>query len=385
MSKLENSKKTINHHLIGEPGSVAQLATPALIIQKDVFDANVQAMKEHCARNGLSLRPHSKTHKSVTIAKIQIKAGAVGVCCAKLGEAEVMSAGGIESILITSPLITAQAVARLMTLNAKTPDLMVVVDHPENVETLAAAAVSAGKPLSVLIDLDIGLHRTGIAPGEGALELAQDIARHASLTFKGLQAYAGHLMHIDEFEERRKKSLEEMQRLKTMRDALKELEIDCAIISGGGTGTYNIDPEANVLTELQGGSYIFMDRQYNAVLGPKDTPPLFDASLFVQMTVVSKNTPGIVTTDAGFKSFATDAEDPPQLVAGAPEGANFFFFGDEQGGIFLPDGQDLALGHVLTALTPHCDPTVNLYDVYHVVEGDMLIDIWPIEARGCSS
>ena len=385
MSTLENSKRTINHHLIGEPGSVAQLATPALIIQKDVFDANIQAMKEHCVRNGLSLRPHSKTHKSVTIAKIQIEAGAVGVCCAKLGEAEVMSAGGIESILITSPLITAQAVARLMTLNAKTPDLMVVVDHPENVETLAAAAVSAGKSLSVLIDLDIGLHRTGIAPGEGALELAQDIARHASLTFKGLQAYAGHLMHIDEFEERRKKSLEEMQRLKTMRDALKELDIDCAIISGGGTGTYNIDPEANVLTELQGGSYIFMDRQYNAVLGPKDTPPLFDASLFVQMTVVSKNTPGIVTTDAGFKSFATDAEDPPQLVAGAPEGANFFFFGDEQGGIFLPDGQDLALGHVLTALTPHCDPTVNLYDVYHVVEGDMLIDIWPIEARGCSS
>jgi len=385
MSTLENSKRTINHHLIGEPGSVAQLATPALIIQKDVFDANVQAMKEHCVRNGLSLRPHSKTHKSVTIAKIQIEAGAVGVCCAKLGEAEVMSAGGIESILITSPLITAQAVARLMTLNAKTPDLMVVVDHPENVETLAAAAVSAGKSLSVLIDLDIGLHRTGITPGEGALELAQDIARHASLTFKGLQAYAGHLMHIDEFEERRKKSLEEMQRLKTMRDALKELDIDCAIISGGGTGTYNIDPEANVLTELQGGSYIFMDRQYNAVLGPKDTPPLFDASLFVQMTVVSKNTPGIVTTDAGFKSFATDAEDPPQLVAGAPEGANFFFFGDEQGGIFLPDGQDLALGHVLTALTPHCDPTVNLYDVYHVVEGDMLIDIWPIEARGCSS
>ena len=385
MSKLENSTKTINHHLIGEPGSVAQLATPALIIQKDVFDANVLAMKEHCARNGLALRPHSKTHKSVTIARTQIEAGAVGICCAKLGEAEVMSAGGIESILITSPLVTAQAVARLMTLNAKTPDLMVVVDHPENVETLAAAAVAAGKPLSVLIDLDIGLHRTGIAPGEGALALAQDIARHANLTFKGLQAYAGHLMHIDEFEERRKKSLKGMQLLEAMRDALKELEIDCPIISGGGTGTFNIDPEANVLTELQGGSYIFMDRQYNAVLGPKDTPPLFDASLFVQMTVVSKNTPGIVTTDAGFKSFATDAEDPPLLVAGAPEGANFFFFGDEQGGIFLPDGQDLALGHVLTALTPHCDPTVNLYDVYHVVEGDTLIDIWPIEARGCSS
>lgn len=385
MSTLENSKKTINHHLIGEPGSVAQLATPALIIQKEVFDANIRAMTQHCARNGLALRPHSKTHKSVTIARTQIEAGALGVCCAKLGEAEIMSAGGIESILITSPLITAQAVARLMTLNAKTPDLMVVVDHPENVETLAAAAVSAGKPLSVLIDLDIGLHRTGIAPGEGALELAQAIARHASLTFKGLQAYAGHLMHIDEFEERRTKSLEGMQRLKTMRDALKELEIDCSIISGGGTGTYNIDPEANVLTELQGGSYIFMDRQYNAVLGPQQTPSLFDPSLFVQMTVISKNTPGIVTTDAGFKSFATDAEDPPQLVAGAPEGATFFFFGDEQGGIFLPDGQDLALGHVLTALTPHCDPTVNLYDVYHVVEGDMLIDIWPIEARGCSS
>jgi len=370
--------------MIGEPGSRALIPTPALVLDLDAFERNVARMAEHCKVNGLSIRPHAKTHKSVAIAKAQVAAGALGVCCAKLGEAEAMAEGGIGSILITSPVVTGQGLDRLMALNAKVPDLMVVVDHPDNARALAAAASEAKRTLKVLVDLDVGLHRTGIRPGDDATDLAELLDAAEFLQLRGLQAYAGHLMHIHDFAERREKSLAAMKMLGDQRDALKAKGLCCDIVSGGGTGSYNIDPEAKVLTELQGGSYIFMDKQYNDVaLGNGASFP-FETSLFVQMSVVSNNTKNLATTDAGFKSFSTDAE-PPQLLSGGPEGAGYFFFGDEQGGILLPDGAHLPLGSVLTAMTPHCDPTVNLYDFYHVVRGDRLVDIWPIEARGRSA
>lgn len=370
--------------MIGWQGSRALIPTPALVLDLDAFEGNVARMAEHCKVNGLSVRPHAKTHKSVTIAKAQVAAGALGVCCAKLGEAEAMAAGGIESILITSPIVTAQGIGRLMALNAKLPELMVVVDNPENGRALAAAAKESSRVLNVLIDLDVGLHRTGIRPGEAAVSLAELLDAAEFLQLRGLQAYAGHLMHIHDFAERREKSLIAMRVLGEQRDALKARGLPCDIVSGGGTGSYNIDPEAKVLTELQGGSYIFMDKQYNDVALGNGAHFPFETSLFVQMSVVSNNTKNLATTDAGFKSFSTDAE-PPKLLSGAPEGAGYFFFGDEQGGVLLPDGASLPLGSVLTAMTPHCDPTVNLYDAYHVVRGDTLVDIWPIEARGRSA
>lgn len=374
----------VNEGLIGKPGSRAGLATPALVLDLDAFERNVATMAEHCRRNGLSLRPHAKTHKSVAIAKAQIAAGAIGQCCAKLGEAEAMGAGGVESIVITSPVVTAQGIARAMALNAKISDLMLTVDNPANATALAEAAKAAGKPLKVLVDLDPGLHRTGIAPGEPVLALAKQVHASGSLTLRGLQCYAGHVMHIEDFVARREKSLVAMKLLGETRDALKAAGLPCDIVSGGGTGSFDIDPEARVLTELQGGSYIFMDKQYNDVHGGNGASMPFETSLFVQMSVVSNNTRNLATTDAGFKAFSTDAA-PPVLHSGAPEGSAYFFFGDEQGGIALPQGASLPLGASLTAVTPHCDPTVNLYDCYHVVRGDTLVAIWPIEARGKSA
>ncbi|MEQ9144042.1 MAG: DSD1 family PLP-dependent enzyme [Parvibaculaceae bacterium] len=377
----------VNEKLVGTPGSRARMATPALVIDLPAFEANLSKMAAHCAASGLTLRPHAKTHKCAEIARRQIAAGAVGICCAKLGEAEALGAEGIGSILLTSPVVTPFAIERLMALNAALDDLIVAVDNPENAATLSEAGEQAGKPLQVVMDLDIGLHRTGIRPGDDALALARQIEESPYLRFKGLQAYGGHLMHIEGFAERREKSLAAMAELAAMRDRLAADGIACEILTGGGTGTFDIDPEAQVLTELQGGSYIFMDKQYNDV-GGRDGTSLADAfqtSLFVQMSVVSNNTPKLATTDAGFKSFSTDA-DPPVLADGAPEDASFFFFGDEQGGVLLSSANEkLALGTVLTAVTPHCDPTVNLYDAYHVVEGDRLVAIWPIEARGKSA
>jgi len=374
----------VNEDLIGKPGSRAELATPALVLDLDAFERNVAKMADHCKRNGLSLRPHSKTHKSLDIARAQLAAGAVGQCCAKLGEAETMGEGGVESLIVTSPIVTPRGIARAMALNAKISDLMLTVDNPENAKALAAAAKAAGKPLKVLVDLDPSLHRTGIAPGEPAMALAKQIHADDNLILRGLQCYAGQVMHIEDFATRREKSLVAMKTLGETRDAFKAAGLPCDICSGGGTGSFDIDPEAHVLTELQGGSYIFMDKQYNDVKAGNGASVPFETSLFVQMSVISNNTPGLVTTDAGFKAFSTDAE-APVLLSGAPEGAAYFFFGDEQGGIALPDGGTLPLGASLTAITPHCDPTVNLYDCYHVVRDDTLVAIWTINARGKSA
>jgi len=372
----------VNAPLIGRADGRARLSTPALIVDLPSLRENIAAMAAHCRALGLDLRPHTKTHKSVHLAKLQIEAGAVGVCCAKLGEAEAMVAGGVGRVLITSPVVAPFAVERLMRLNELADELIVVVDHIDNAHALDEAASVTGQSLRVLIDVDVGLHRTGIAPGTSLLALGKFVRDAKHLAFFGIQGYAGHIMHVHAFKERKTKSLEVMGLLKEARDALAAIGLDCPIVTGGGTGTIDIDPDAGVLTDIQGGSYLFMDKQYLDVEGK--SAPLFRPSLFVDTTVISVNTPGIATTDGGFKSFSTDA-DPPVIHAGAPEGTSYMFFGDEQGLLLYPDkDHSLPLGARVTCLTPHCDPTVNLYDHYHVVEEGRLVDIWPIEARGRS-
>ncbi len=375
----------LNAALIGKAGSARELATPALVIDLASFERNVVAMQEHCNRAGLKLRPHAKTHKCAEIARRQIAAGAVGQCCAKLGEAEALAEAGIDGLLVTSPVVTAQAFARVSKLNARLGEFMIVADSAVCVDGYAQAARASGKRLKVLVDVDVGLHRTGIAPGEPALALARKIAADPQLQFMGLQGYAGQLQHVPVFEERRTQSLAALKLLRDTRDAIAAAGIPCPIVSGGGTGTFNIDGEARVFTELQAGSYIFMDKQYGEVRIANAAPLPFETSLFVQTSVISTTVPGFATTDAGLKSFATEAG-APIIHSGAPDGANYFFFGDEQGGIMLggPD-KALALGASLRCSAPHCDPTVNLYDAYHVVVGDRLAAIWPIEARGRSA
>lgn len=389
------ARLTPNAHMLGQQGSARALNTPALVLDLDAFDRNLTRMMVHCKQAGLDLRPHAKTHKSLEIARRQMAAGAVGICVAKLGEAEVMGRGGIGSVLITSPVVKEDAIRRLIALNNEIPDLMVCVDNMDNAEDLARAASpdqGSTRPLKVLVDLDIGLHRTGIAPGEGAAGLAAFMAASPGLSFMGLQAYAGHLMHVADYAERRDKSLEAMAMLGGMRDMLLEQSISCKVLTGGGTGTWDIDPEAGVLTDLQAGSYLFMDTEYNAV-GQKEGPGQpFETSLTIQTTVVSANTPGIATTDAGIKSMATDQKEF-RIASGAPDGTAYFLFGDEQGGLLFSDKKDgaegekntLRPGAVLNLETPHCDPTVNLYDCYHVVQDGTLVDIWPVDTRGRSA
>ncbi|MBS0276423.1 MAG: DSD1 family PLP-dependent enzyme [Proteobacteria bacterium] len=375
----------LNRDLIGVPGGRAMLATPALVIDLDAMERNIAAMAAHAKKHNIALRPHAKTHKCSEIAKLQIAAGALGICCAKLGEGEALAEAGIDSILLTSPVVTERGIARVMALNAKIGELRVTCDNAAVAKRLDAAARASGKKLRVVVDIDPGLGRTGIRPGDGAVALVEQVAKSEGLIFDGLQCYAGQVQHMESPNERRAASLNAMKELAELRDQLKAKGIAIPLLSGGGTGTFDIDPDAKTLTELQVGSYIFMDKQYNEVWEkPGDRPP-FEPSLFVQTTVVSANREGLATTDAGFKAFATDAGNPA-IFRGAPDGANYFFFGDEQGGIFYPaQNGKLDVGAVILCIVPHCDPTVNLYDRYHGVRGDVLESIWTIEARGRSA
>jgi len=349
----------------------AEIATPALVIDLDAFERNVARMAEHCRANGVSLRAHSKTHKCAEVSRRQIAAGAIGQCCAILDEAEHLAAAGIENILITSPLVSENSVRRLIALNARARGLMAVADSAEAVSRLSQAAFTAGQTLTLLVDIDVGHHRTGIAPGEPAAALAAQIAQSPGLKFAGIQGYAGHVQHIADRAEREAASGEAIEKLRITRDLLKGRGLAPRIVSGAGTGSFDIDPARQVLTELQCGSYVFMDRQYNDVW--VDGPP-FETSLFVLSRVVSANQPDMVTTDAGLKAFSTDA-DPP-LIAYGPKGATYSFFGDEYGKVRLADGQGARAGEAVVCVTPHCDPTVNLYGHYVVIRGSEVVDRW---------
>ena len=374
----------LNEDLIGVAGGRWRLQTPALVLDLDALERNLAHMAAHAKKHAIALRPHAKTHKSVAIANLQIGAGALGICCAKLGEAEALAEGGIESILITSPVVSEAGIARLMALNARPRELMAVCDNAEIAARLDAVARAAGKKLKILVDIDPGMSRTGIKPGD-APALVQQVARAQGLEYVGLQCYAGQVQHMESPNERRDASLSALKELAGLRDALTKMGLAPKILSGGGTGTFDIDPDARTLSELQVGSYVFMDRQYNDVwLKPGDRPP-FETALTVQTTIISANRSGLATTDAGLKAFATD-DGVPVIVHGASPGAQYFFFGDEQGGIFYSEETGkLRPADVVACVVPHCDPTVNLYDRYHVVRGDTLIALWPIEGRGRSA
>lgn len=373
---------TLHAHLIGRQGSRADLNTPVLVLDRDALDRNIAALAALTARHGVGLRPHAKTHKSVDIAKCQLAAGALGVCCAKIGEAEALVEGGVTGILITSPVAAPRAIERLAALAKRAGGLMAVVDHPAVAERIDATLGAEGAALDVIIDIDPGIARTGVASPEAAVDLARTIATLPRLTFRGVQFYCGSQQHIEDFAERRAAIVERTAYLQSAIDALAGAGFRPEIVTGSGTGTHRIDLELGVFTELQTGSYIFMDKQYLDcdLTGERDVP--FETALGVDARVVSANHSGLVTIDAGIKSLSSDGG-AAVVRRGAPESAFFAFMGDEHSALIAPDiGKQLAPGDPVTLTVPHCDPTVNLYDHYHVVSGDTLVAIWPVSARG---
>jgi D-serine deaminase-like pyridoxal phosphate-dependent protein len=361
------------------------LPTPALLLDLDAFDFNVRKMADHARNSGRALRPHAKTHKCPQIARELIRAGAVGACAAKLSEAETMAAFGIGGLLVTAAIAGPGKIARAVHLAKNNRDIIFTTDSAENVRQLndAAATVKCSPPLVVNLAVELLLFpRTGVAPGEPALALAQLIDSLPHVSFSGLQAYDGASAHVVGFENRRRRSLESMSRAVETRCLLERHGIACELLTGGSTGTYNIDTNIDGITEIQPGSFLFMDVEYGKI-GGQDGPVYrdFRTSLTVLSTVIHSRA-GVAIVDAGVKAFATDTPFAPELKNRGD--IAYIWAGDEYGRLELSAGGGPQYGDRLEFVVPHCDPTVNLYDRIFGVRGECVELAWPIAARGKS-
>jgi D-serine deaminase-like pyridoxal phosphate-dependent protein len=364
--------------ILGRPGSADRIPTPAAVIDLAAFDRNVARMADRARQAGLALRPHAKSHKCAALARRQLDAGAVGVCCAKLAEAEALAAQGIGHILVTSPIAGAENAARAARLAAALPDFRLVVDHPDAAAELAAAATST---IQVVIDIDVGLGRTGCHDPAQAAQTARAILAQPRLRLLGVQGYGGAWQHMPGADSRAAAVAEGMAKLTAAITAIREVGGAVDVVTGGGTGTFTADAAQGVLNEIQPGSYAFMDKEYRDALAD-DPEGAFEQAASIVSTVISVNHPRWVTIDAGLKAFSTDGPMPQPLTAKFAGGA-YRFFGDEHGLLMRP-AEPVARGQRLALAPGHIDPTLDRYDVLHLVQGDVLVDIVRVDARGRS-
>ena len=376
------SSRGPNETLIGIRGSRHQLGTPALVLDLDVLDANIASLEEHAALKNYEVRPVSKIHKSVAIAHRQVAAGGIGTCCATLAEAEVMVRGGISDVMLFTSVVTSPKLSRLAALNEVAEGLTVVVDHSTNVAQLGEAACRSGRSLEVLVDVEMGSRRTGIADQDSVVDLAQRIVDTAGLEYAGVQGYGGGHMTTVDFEVRRKLGHKVLEPLVRTVERLHAVDLAPRIVSGGGTGTHDIDHELDILTEIQAGTYVFMDMNYWNVEMRRDDPHPFGLALFVRSTVIGNAQPGFVITDAGLKEVDVNfGLEHPEILRGAPAGATYSVVGDDLGRVDFAHLQEgMEVGDVVEIMPPHCYQTVTMYPYYHVVRGDELVDIWPVDA-----
>jgi D-serine deaminase-like pyridoxal phosphate-dependent protein len=356
--------------------SVDELDTPALLLELAAFERNVARMAAFLADKPATIRPHSKSHKCPQIALRQLKAGAIGITCAKLSEAEVMAAAGIEDILVANQIPGRVKIDRATDLAGQC-NLMVAVDDAENVRQLSESCVAKGVALRVLVEVDIGMQRCGVQPGEATLALARQVAEAPGLKLEGLMAYEGHLVMVDDPDERAVRVRAAFAPLADTVALLERNGLPVRIVSGGGTGTYHITGTLPFVTEIQCGSYVLMDSKYRTI------QPEFEPALTVLSTVVSRPVPGRIVVDAGLKSMTIEFGWPVPVDG---EGVSVRHLSEEHGLLDLAESGrfDGGPGDRIRLLPSHCCTTVNLHEVFHVIEDGKLVEFWPIAARGCS-
>ena len=357
-----------------------EVDTPALIIELDAFETNLARMADAARAAGVRLRPHAKTHKCAIIALRQIALGAVGVCCQKVSEAEALVQGGVRDVLVSNEIVGKRKIAHLAAV-AREATVSVCVDHADNIAALDGAACGAGATLDVLVEVDVGAHRCGVAPGAPALELAKRVEAAKALRFAGLQAYQGSAQHIRDHGERRAAIDAAVEAAGKTVKLLGEHGLRCPSVTGAGTGSFRFEAASGLYNELQAGSYIFMDADYAQNHGEGGGPmDEFQHSLFVYTTVMSTPGPGRAVVDAGLKASSVDSGLP--TVHGMP-GVTFVGASDEHGKLAIDYGETgPSLGNKLKLIPGHCDPTVNLYDWYVCIRNGQVQALWPIVARG---
>lgn len=357
--------------------SKADLPTPCMVLDQDLFDANVQKMAQHCKSNNINLRAHVKIHKCPEVSKRQQALGAIGVCCATIAEAELMSNSGIRGVLHTCQPVGRNKVSRAVALAKKDPTTNWVVDDPITVDTLEEAAGAAHTKMNIVVDVYAGLTRQGAQPGDTALALAHKVAKCKNLHLIGIMGYSGGASHTHGFEARKKRSAEDIAGMLDTAQRAKKDGLPIQIVTGGSTGTYNID--VGSLTELQAGSYIFMDTLYRKI-GGKDDPEVYSdwqPSLTVLTTVISKTRPTMASIDAGNKALLR----PTDQVKGRP-GVRVENGGAEYGLLLWNDGdRDIKLGDKVEIYPSNLDMSTNVYDRYYIAKGDRIVDVWPIMGR----
>jgi len=359
-----------------------EIPTPALLLDLDAFEANVTTMAAFVAASGKGFRPHGKTHKCPEIARRLVAAGAVGSCTARLSEAEVFADHGIPGLLVTTAVVGPPKAARAAALSARKPDTIFVADDAGAVHALEAAAARLGTSMQVAVDLYFG--RTGVPPGEPARDLARVIEKCRHLRFAGLQAYDAAASHTLGFAARRARTADTMAQAVATRRLIEADGLPCPMVSAGSTGSYNFDAELAGLTELQPGSFIFMDVDYARIGGADGGEAYTDfrTALTVVSTVISVLGDEAIV-DAGYKAFATDRPFGPEPIA--EPGLTYAWAGDEHGRLDLRHAaRRVKVGDRVAFRVPHCDPTVNLYDEIHALRGEQVEDVWRIAARGKS-
>ena len=359
-----------------------ELDTPALCVDLDKLEQNLATMKAKLASSGIAARPHAKTHKCPAIAKLQMAAGAIGICTAKVSEAEALYANGVDKILMTTSNVTANKIRRAMAIRKTNPNFIQAVDYAPNARDLNDAAKEAGIVADVVIDVAVGT-RSGIPAGRMALELAQLVDKLPNLELHGLLSYDGGAQHIKGFKTRLDETLENIAPNVETFEMMKRSGLNTGIFSGGGTGTYNIMTRVKGITDLQVGSYIFMDAQYLEIGGESgDVYTDFAPSLTVMTTVLNTYFPGRITTDAGAKALTLNK--PDAIVIGE-KGFSYNAGSDEFGSIrYETATKTYKVGDKLELIVPHCDPVVNEYDQIYGTRKDRVEVIWPIAARGHS-
>lgn len=357
-----------------------EVDTPALLIDLDAFEFNLDRMAALVAPTGAKLRAHAKTHKSPVIAMRQMARGAVGQCVQKVAEAEVLAWGGVPDILVSNEVVGPAKLARLAALG-RIARVAVCADDPAHVAAAEAAAADAGLRLSVLVEIDVGAGRCGVAPGPEAVALAQSIAASPHLSFGGLQAYHGSAQHLRRPEERAAAIAFASDGVRRTLEQLRQVGLEAAIVGGAGTGTFPLEAASGLYNELQAGSYCFMDADYARNLGESGRAvDTFRHALFVLATVMSAARPGVAVVDAGLKALSTDSGMPE--VWQRPD-IRYVGASDEHGTMkFGPETASPKLGEKLRLVPGHCDPTVDRYDWYVGVRGGRVECLWPVAARG---
>jgi D-serine deaminase-like pyridoxal phosphate-dependent protein len=356
--------------------AVDQILTPALVLEHAVFERNLSRMMQ--AVGDVRVRPHAKSHKCPAIAKRQLERGAVGICCQKLSEAMVFAQAGITDILLTNQVVGQAKLAHLADL-AQSIRLGVLVDDTHHVKALAQAMVHKTRAIDVYIEVEVGGQRCGVLPSD-VVDVAQVIDASDQLRFAGLHAYHGAAQHYREPRQRQAAIDQACDVVRQVIGELRQIGIETPCITGAGTGTFWLERDSGLYTELQPGSYVFMDRDYADNTAAADDVR-FEHALFVYSTVMSVSHPEFVVVDAGLKSLSVDSGMPSI----ADElGLTYARASDEHGVIQTTKGKRPDLGQTLKLIPGHCDPTVNLYDDLIVVADGKVIDIWPIAARGAS-